>query len=199
MPLRIQKNNTAIHKAVQIWYTVSIIFWIFPCMKQVSSKNPLFQWKYWQELCLKIKLILEDVNFSFPNTRKRKIWTMLCIYIAILDEYCFRDQNQKSSWNLVYTSKKFKANTRYVSATTAVQITRSKNTIGKKTSSLNTTHKIDGTIIRNAFFQYTAIPVYEYEISSVSISALSFDICILSNYCFLAIRISTEKIFCMHD
>lgn len=131
VPLWIQKNNTAIHKVVQIWYTVSNNFWIFPCMKHISSNNPLFQWKYWQELCLKIKLISEAVNFSFPNTMKRKTWTMLCVYIATLDKYCFIDQSQKSSWNLFYTNKKFKANTRYVSATTDAQIKHSKHTIEK--------------------------------------------------------------------
>lgn len=132
VPWWIQNNNTAIHEAVQIWYTVTINFWIFPCMKDVSSKNPLFKWKYSQELCLKTKLISEDVNFSFPNMTKRKIWRMLCICITILDEHCFRGQNQKSSWNLVYTSKKFKANTRHFSATTNVQITHSKHTTEKK-------------------------------------------------------------------
>lgn len=153
------QNNTVIYEGVQIWYTVSINLWIFPCMKQVSSKNPLFQWKYCQELCLKTKLISEDMNFSFSNTMKKKIWGMLCIFITILDEFCFRGQNQKSSWNLIYTSEKFKANTRYVSPTTDVQITHSKHTM-EKPSSLNTTHKIDGTIIRNAFFQYTATSIW---------------------------------------
>lgn len=156
---QIQNNNAAIHEAVQIWYTVGINFLIFPCMKHISSRNPLFQWKYCQELCLKIKLISEDVNFSFPNTMKRKIWTMLCICITILDEYCSTGQKQKSSWNLVYTSKKFKANARYVSPTTDVQTTHSKYTI-EKPSSLHTTHKIDGTIIRSAFFPYTATSIW---------------------------------------
>lgn len=155
----IPNNNTVIHEAVQIWYTVSTIFWIFPCMKHVSSKNPLFQWKYCQELCLKIKLISEDANFSFPNSMKRKIRTMFYICITILDEYCFRDQTQKSSWNLVYTSKKFKANTRSVSATTNVQITHSKHTI-EKNKLIEHNSKIDGTIIRNAFFQYTATSIW---------------------------------------
>lgn len=148
------ENNTAIHEAVQIWYTVSINFWIFLVWNTLVARIH-YSNESISKNCVKIKLISEDVNFSFPNMLKRKIWTMLCICITILDKYPFRGQNQKSSWNLVYTSKKFKGNTRYVSATTDVQITHSKHTI-EKTSSWNTTRKTDGNIIRNAFFPYTA-------------------------------------------
>lgn len=90
VPPSSQNNDTPIHEAVWIWYTASTTFWIFSCMKHVSSENLFLQWKHCQELCLKIKLILEYVNFSFPNMTKRKIWTMLNICIAIIGEYCFR-------------------------------------------------------------------------------------------------------------
>lgn len=124
-----QNNDTPIHEAVRIWYT-ALNFEFLPIWNMLVVRTYFLQWKHCQELCLKIKLILEYVNFSFPNMMKRIISTKLSICITIIGEYCFREKKPPSSWNLFYTSEKFKANTRSASSPTA-QIACSKHTIGK--------------------------------------------------------------------
>lgn len=152
-----QNNDVPIHEAVWIQYKISTTFWIFPHTRHVSSENLFFAVKTLPRVMPKDNADFRVCELQLPKYEKIKIWTTLSICIIITGEYCFRGKKKISSWNLLYTSKKFKANTRSWSAPTA-QTTWSKDIVGKKFSEHNSLarwHCNQKCIFSVGCYQYT--------------------------------------------